>query len=238
MSKNETPFRFKRFAVSHSRSSMKVGIDAVLIGAWGRVEGLRGLDIGTGCGVIALMAAQRNQNCILDAIDIDHESVEEAAQNFASSPWNERLRAFEMNVEMYGASRKDDELYDFILSNPPFFDSGIKTPVTARERARHQGELTIEKLIDEAERLLKPAGHLSIIIPTDQMGHVKNRDMNLTRICHVSDRPGKTPKRVMLTFTKDEEKEAPEEELLYIRNAEGNYSEAYKILTADFYLAF
>ena len=76
---------------------MKVGTDGVLLGAWaGRFQEnqpLRILDIGTGSGLIALMLAERFPNAIITAIDIDNEAVEQALENFANSPWSNRLSA-------------------------------------------------------------------------------------------------------------------------------------------------
>ena len=79
----------------HSESALKLGTDAVLLGAAMSIRGSerRALDIGTGCGVIALMAAQRAPHCHIVGIDIDPPSVREAALNFAASPWAERLEA-------------------------------------------------------------------------------------------------------------------------------------------------
>ena len=48
------------------------------------------LEIGTGCGVITLILAQRCQARI-DAIEIDEESVTQARENTVNSPWKDRI---------------------------------------------------------------------------------------------------------------------------------------------------
>ncbi|MBR4306730.1 MAG: methyltransferase, partial [Bacteroidaceae bacterium] len=78
-------FRFKRFKINHDRCAMKVGTDGVLLGAWGCVDGHRILDIGTGSGLIALMAAQRNPDAEVLCIDIDEGAVLQAQENIVES---------------------------------------------------------------------------------------------------------------------------------------------------------
>ena len=85
-------FRFKRFEGVNERSAMKVNTDGVLLGAAMTIlpEDRRFLDIGTGTGTIALMAAQRSfaevhDDVRIDAIDIDEPSASEAAMNFAKA---------------------------------------------------------------------------------------------------------------------------------------------------------
>ena len=64
-------FKFKQFTVCHDRCAMKVGTDGVLVGAWAELpEEGRVLDLGTGTGLIALMAAQRCQAPVC-GIDVD-----------------------------------------------------------------------------------------------------------------------------------------------------------------------
>ena len=74
-------FQFKQFTIRQERCAMKVGTDGVLLGAWTDVTHARRLlDIGTGTGLIAIMAAQRNPELIIDAIEIDPAARPEPPQ--------------------------------------------------------------------------------------------------------------------------------------------------------------
>lgn len=211
---------------------MKVGVDGVLVGAWGEIDGKKGLDIGCGCGLIALMAAQRNSLATIDAIDIDADSVEEAGNNFTLSPWPSRLSAMQCDAADFSNLPDRVGTYDFILSNPPFFASGVSNPHTAREIARHQSVLSPNTLVEFAERLLKHGGTLSFIMPSELPLDVEDTDykgaMNIKKICLVSDRKGKAPKRKLITLIKGKAG-APLKENLYVKGG----SES---LTAPFYL--
>lgn len=64
-------FRFKQFSVEDSLSAMKIGTDSVILGAWADVIDAKNImDVGTGCGLLALMCAQRS-DALITAIDID-----------------------------------------------------------------------------------------------------------------------------------------------------------------------
>ena len=107
-------FRFKQFCIHHDRCAMKVGTDGVLLGAWGCVEGRRILDIGTGTGLIALMAAQRNLEAKVWGVDIDEEAVLQAQENIAESPFCSRIECILKDVLAF----ETKELYDAILCRP------------------------------------------------------------------------------------------------------------------------
>ena len=78
----EKVFRFKQFNVINDKTAMKVGTDGVLLGAWCDVAAARRvLDVGTGCGVIALMLAQRNVGGTNNAIETEPDAVAAAVLN-------------------------------------------------------------------------------------------------------------------------------------------------------------
>ena len=231
-------FRFKEFSVEHSRSSMKVGVDGVLIGAWGSVEGHVGMDIGCGCGLISLMAAQRNKDCVVEAIDIHGPSVEEAESNFKASSMAERLSARRMDAKELPDDESLHGKFDFILSNPPFFNSGISNPATPREQARHIGSISPAIIVRIADKLLRPGGTLSMILPVEEGERLMSAaTIPVERICYVADKCSKPFKRIMIQMRKGRTL-GIKSERLFIRNADGEYTNEYRSLTAPFYLAF
>lgn len=252
------PFRFKQFAVSHHRSSMRVGVDGVLIGSWSGREASgvgRILDAGCGCGLIALMAAQRFGDARIDAIDIDVASVDEASNNFSRSPWSPRLSAFNADFNDWLAGHKEE--YDLVISNPPFFDAGVAAPDTPREKARHQGSLSPARLVMTARELLKTGGLLALIAPKETLDEIlecsKIAKMRVRRITYVKGNPRSEIKRVMVELEKVKIKNKPKdaaismeedvlnrvlEEVLVIEKERGEYTQEYKSLTDDFYIIF
>ncbi|MEY4936192.1 MAG: hypothetical protein RIS64_2551, partial [Bacteroidota bacterium] len=90
----QKPFRFKQFTIEQDRCAMKVGTDGVLLGAWANVAQAETiLDIGTGTGVIAIMAAQRTvaTQTQVDGVEIDESAYLQAKENMAKSPFTTRL---------------------------------------------------------------------------------------------------------------------------------------------------
>ena len=232
-------FRFKQFKVSHMKSSMKVGVDSVLLGAWASKEGKKMLDVGTGCGLLSLMIAQRNPEIEITAIDIDEDSIDEARQNFKNSLWNNRIDAFRISFQDLCSSGV--EKYDLIISNPPYFNSGVTNLDSKRKLARHQGELTPELLIRDSRQILSGTGKLSMILPSDIWDEVKvnlkSIDLSLARICHVFTREGKKSKRILLEFSKDSKISCEETELI-LKDGDNKETESYLELCKDFYINF
>lgn len=165
-------FRFKKFTVYHDKCAMKVGTDAVLLGAWADTSFCRNiLDIGTGTGIIALMLAQRSQATV-EAIDIDKEACVQATENAAASPYTERIKVVHASCADFAASNQQKR-YDLIVSNPPYFINSLKCPDNKRTVARHTDTLLLSDLIREAQTLLSPSGRIALVLPYERLEEVK-----------------------------------------------------------------
>ncbi len=250
-------FNFKKFAVVNERSAMKVNTDGVLLGAAMtiRVTDSTMLDVGTGTGTIALMAAQRafegRKGCTeasgltgsdaesvrVDAIDIDEASAAEAGMNFMNSPWAPNMKAHHASLEEFAAASSDMK-YDLIFSNPPYFEDSLPAPEERRCNARHTAGLSYRELLGFASERLTADGRFSIVLPADQEASLtrcaRMNGLHLFRIMRVRTVPRKAPGRIVAEFSR-ERCERPEDFVLTIQN-EGKYTQEYLSLTHDFYL--
>lgn len=178
---------------------MKVGTDAVMLGAWVDLYGVSDiLEVGTGCGIIALMLAQRAE-VLIDAIDMDESSVNEADNNFKNSAFSNNLRVFHYNFRDYFNTSK--KKYDLIVSNPPFFENNLISLSEKRALARHAVNLSFGELLYGSKILLKPDGKLCIILPVAESQIFENRSKFENFYCHsklfVKPKPSKAVKRVL-----------------------------------------
>ncbi len=238
-------FHFKKFDVVNERSAMKVNTDGVLLGASMTISPADRmfLDVGTGTGTIALMAAQRAEalgnEFQIQAIDIDEVSVEEARANFSNSPWGNRLAAVESSLEDFSSALEETASFDLIFSNPPYFEDSLLAPEQRRSNARHTSTgLSYRELLEFASKHLSESGRISIVLPAEQeqplCRHARMCGLHLFRIVRVKTVPRKNPVRIIAEFGRTRCTEA-EEVLLTIQN-EGKYTEEYLSLTHDFYL--
>ena len=233
-------FRFKRFEVVNERSAMKVNTDGVLLGAAMTVapQDRRMLDIGTGTGTIALMAAQRSGGSAhIDAIDIDEPSATEAAMNFSQSPWADKLHACNLPLDLFAASTS--EKYDLIFSNPPYFEDSLTAPDERKSTARHTSDgLSYREIFEFAKERLTEEGRVAFVLPADQEAALcrygRMCGLHLFRILRIRTVPRKAPSRIIAEFSRGRV-ESVDDAVLTIQN-EGQYTQEYLSLTKDFYL--
>ena len=219
---------------------MKVNTDGVLLGAAMMITPQDGrmLDIGTGTGTIALMAAQRSGGSAqIDAIDIDEPSATEAAMNFRQSPWADKLRVYNLPLDQFAA--ETSEKYDLIFSNPPYFEDSLTAPDERKSTARHTSDgLSYRDIFEFAKERLTEEGRVSFVLPADQevalCRYGRMCGLHLFRILRIRTVPRKVPSRIIAEFSRNRV-EAPEDTVLTIQN-EGQYTQEYLSLTKDFYL--
>ena len=230
-------FTFKQFSVYQDRCAMKVGTDGTLLGAWAHApEGrCRILDIGTGTGLIAMMMAQRYPQAEIVGVDISSEACAQARENVKYSPFFKSVSIVNFDIAEYDSG----ELFDTIVSNPPYFVNSLNCPDENRTIARHSDSLSYKDLLKQVIRLLSDEGNFSLVIPTESISAIESEvafeGLFLSRKFLIKTTPRKSPKRVLMEFHKypSGHIDISEEVLETSPNVR---SEWYSNLTKDFYL--
>ncbi|MBT9394691.1 methyltransferase [Hymenobacter sp. NST-14] len=149
---------------------MKVSTDACVLGAVAALESAgRILDVGTGTGLLALMAAQRNPTARIEAVEVEQAAAAQAAANFGASPWAERLTLHAGALADFAATRPAP--FDHIICNPPFFRHSLRSPDARRTTARHAADdtLSFAELARFGAGFLAPEGRLTVLLPPPEM---------------------------------------------------------------------
>lgn len=215
---------------------MKVGTDAVLLGAWAEVQPTDWvLDIGTGCGILPLMLAQKGIAKV-HAVDLDEASALEAAENFQASQWSRQLFAFHADIRKFTMQCT----YDLIISNPPFFINSYKSDTDRKNQTRHTDiSLSFVELASAVKRLLKPEGRFVLVLPEreshDFIPIAEKYHLFVHKCQQIIPMEGKEPNRVNLElrFGKPESVQVTE---LVMRKADNSFTEAYNDVVKPYYL--
>lgn len=238
---SKKPFKFKQFNVSQDKTAMKIGTDGVLLGAWTSIkhkpESI--LDVGTGTGIIALMLAQRSDALTIDAVEFDGNAYEQAVENFEASDWADRLYCYHVSFQEYASELEENqETYDLVISNPPFYKDEFITDNLRRNNARFESALPFEELVENTVKILSSSGTFSVIIPfkeEEEFIRIANsHKLFVHQICRVQGNQNSPIKRSLLTFC-FQKKEICKNNLV-IESGRHHYTDEYVNLTKEFYL--
>lgn len=237
-------FRFREFELSQEKSAHRFGTDSMILGSVAELEGaMNVLDIGTGTGALALMMAQKHPDALVDAVEIDAASAEEATANFERSPWSFRLTCYAQSVQEFVA---DETLhYDLVLSNPPYFEP-IQTgkggnalwPDERRLNARTKGTLDFAMLMEAVAKVLVNTGRFYTVLPSEYLQELidfgQERGLFPFYLLRIQHDIGAPFQRVVVGFCRQKQEEVMEETLA-IYEGNGNRTEQYTRMTAAFH---
>ena len=236
--KNYKPFKFKEFTIHQNNAAMKIGTDGILLGAWADLsDKKKGIDIGSGTGVISIMLCQRNEILEIDSVEVSERAVVDAKKNIKNCKWNERINLIHKDLKLFSTENK----YDLIISNPPYFKKSLKPKDLDRLKARHEESLNYKDVLNFSEKHLLKKGTINLILPIDQKQEVIEYagkfGLYINKECIVFPKPNKNPHRLLIELSKT--KKTLESQSLIIENdGRHNYTDNYKKLTREFYTIF
>ncbi len=221
---------------------MKVTTDACLFGAWvaddmKRIQPERILDIGTGTGLLALMAAQICSDAVIDAVEIEGGAAAQATENFKASPWADRIRSHHTDIR----NSIFKEQFDAIICNPPFYENELASPDTKRNMAHHAGGLLLQDLLPLIGQQLAADGKAYVLLPAKRKSEIpallEKNGLQADSWVWVKQSPAHDPFRIMIRCGhKNAEDVSTPESTIIIEESPGKYTEAFVGLLKDYYL--
>ena len=231
-------FQFKQFTIWQDQCAMKVCTDACILGAWfaDKAPGYaRVLDIGSGTGLLMLMLKQKHKGDIC-GIEIDLDAFHQLKDNIGNSPWRQHLKVYPGDVRSFSFADK----FDFIISNPPFYENDLAASMPAANLARHSKELTLSELLVAIDSNLSANGSFGVLLPFHRTAWFEEQaasrhGFTLKEKLLVRQTPRHDFFRSILYFSRRSDRFVPTSELT-IQDADGSYTKDFIELMQDYYL--
>jgi len=237
-----TFFQFKQFTIHQDQCAMKVCTDACLFGAWmndvirnNNLHISNALDIGTGTGLLSLMLAQE-KDVEIEALEINENAANQAIQNVADSPWKNKVIIHNQSLQEFTPQKK----YDFIFSNPPFFENDLTSNDKDKNTAKHDSTLTLDVLIDFIKNNLAESGYAAVLLPFHRTVYIETviekHGLFIVEKMQVRQSVSHGFFRTMIFFT-NTKGDSSEVKEMSIHDEKRNYTEAFGKLLSRYYLA-
>jgi tRNA1Val (adenine37-N6)-methyltransferase len=236
---SNTYFKFKKFTIHQDKCSFKVTTDTCLLGAYANIlQPGRICDIGTGSGILSLMMAQKFPGALIDAVEIDPLSARQARENVDASLWKERISVYNESIQSF--AKTATQKYDMVISNPPYFEDHLRSHDPRKSLARHNLRLSFIELAEIVDYFLTNNGRFYTILPPDPFQRLNEtlqiRGFRLNDQLEIYNSPEKPLYRIIGGFNR--QKSWLSRTRLFIYDGEKEYTQEFKILLRDYYLAF
>lgn len=168
------------------------GMDAVLLSGFAKAgDGDRVLDLGTGSGIIPLLMEAKTKAAHLTGLEIQSDSADMAARSVKLNGLEDKIKIvtgdIKEAVSLFGAAS-----FDVVTCNPPYMTKhhGLTNPQSPKAIARHELLCTLEDVIRQSARLLKPGGNFYLV----------HRPFRLAEIIVLLKEHKLEPKRMKLVY--------------------------------------
>lgn len=226
-----------KFKIIQKEKGYRFSVDPLLLSDFVEIaEGETVIDLGTGCGVMPIILAEKTKAEKLVGVDIQKEMVSMAERSVDYNEVQDVVDIVECDLKSLDA-KFDAESFDVVLSNPPYIPvkAGRINPLEEKAIARHEILADLSDVISGAKYLLKPKGRLFLIYTTNRLvellSSLHDSGLEPKFVKFVYSNENSAAKLVLVKAVKGGKGELTVQKPLYIYNLEGDYTdEASSIL--------
>lgn len=218
-----------KLKIFQDTEKFKFSIDSILLANFVTLNKSikRVLDIGTGNAPIPLMLTKRT-DAQIDAVEIQEESYKLGIESIKYNNLENKIKIIHGDIkEKY--IEFENNSYDTIISNPPYYKSNMKIPLTESKRlARNEQSLSLTDIFKIAKKLLKDGGNIAIVIDTERLVEVidlmKKNSIEPKRVQFVYPKENKNSKFLLIEGTKNGKKGLKILNPIFIQDSLNNYT--------------
>jgi tRNA1Val (adenine37-N6)-methyltransferase len=222
------------------RHGYRFSVDPLLLADFARVRaGERAVDLGTGCGVVALLLARIQESCTVTGVEFQPEMAGIATRNILLNGLPERVEIVSDDVISLKARFPVDS-FDLVVSNPPYRrpGTGKVSPRAGRDDSRHETSATLADFLAAAKYLVKPSGRICFIYHTcrlaELMAQAAQQKLGVLRLRMVHGNSTAPARMFLVELVKGRVGELRVEPPLMVRGEDGGYSsEKLKIFRGE-----
>jgi len=220
-----------RLKVQQTRAGYRFSIDAVLVAH--HVTPRPGdtiLDLGTGCGIIALILAYRHPDVTLYGVEVQAPLAELARVNAKANHLAGRITTLQKDLRDLTPEALGRRI-DWVVSNPPFHkaNSGRMNPHAQRAIARHEIMTTLQDVVATAGRMLSIGGRFATICAVERLTgmlvYMRQAQLEPKRMRMVHSVKGREAKLFLIEGVKGGRPGLTVGPTLYIYNDAGLYTD-------------
>lgn len=153
------------YRIIQKKDGFCFGMDAVLLSGFAAVkEGERALDLGCGTGIIPLLLEAKTRGRHFTGLEIQREMADMAARSVRLNRLQDKIDIIEGDIKEAGRIFGGAS-FDVVTANPPYMNDshGLKNPDLPRAIARHEVLCTLQDVVREAAKVLRPGGRFYLV---------------------------------------------------------------------------
>lgn len=199
----------------------------------------RVLEVGTGCGILALLLTFHQPDLRVTAFEIQQSLYDRAVNNVARNGLEACIEVRHADF-LEAACGLPSAGFDWIVGNPPYrkLNSGRRNPDPEKAIARHELKLSLASLVAAAAPLLKPQGRIALAYPPQRkeewMRELTANGLAPVRSLTVYGHRTAPPRIVLVEAARAPGPRQPEDRELVMYNPDGSYTESMQGIYESF----
>lgn len=153
------------YKIIQNQKKFCFGMDAVLLSGFAKVKpGEKALDLGTGTGIIPILLEAKTSGKHFTGLEIQEESGDMAKRSVALNKLEDKIDIVIGDIKeaskVFGPAS-----FDVVTCNPPYMNGnhGLTNPDLPKAIARHEILCTLDDVVREAAKVLKPGGRFYMV---------------------------------------------------------------------------